>query len=758
MIIGGAVRLVAILAVSATLIAGPFSAGGMPAAAAPVGEQPSLTGPGFTVRFSQTPFAMQVVNASGQTVLAQVPHSGGPQLAADVAALFLGKNPSGLPLPHRYAPFTFTVGTDYLKTFTNLFWVGNLTGAANGGIQYAATGVQSARAVPNGLDLTLSTDDPSGRTLGLTLTTNSGLLGVAVTPSSTKGIVAMGDSFISSSSEHFAGFGGVHSGLDQHGARFPNWVQEGNVDTGPLEPLNPLLFPNSGGKRYLFPNGPQAAYYVQPQFVSSAGYGFLLDQAELADWHLDSDRPDAWQVNVTANHLNYQVAVGDAGQVISTLTAVTGRHRAPPTWALGAQLDRRLGRGQGADDYAATIRADLANIVADNLPITAYRIEAWPILDPAVVQQLVSDFNAHGIHVLLYVRGYVTTVTRQQGGDNPAYYDYAVANRLVATTASGQPYIFSSPVQILGKLFGNKAAVIDLTNPAGKAYFQTIVTAALDTGADGFMSDFGEQVLPDMHFANGQTGATMHNMFPVLYQQAVREAVDAYQQAHPDRSIWYYNRAGYTGSARYEAANFPGDESTNFSVSSGLASLTSDMLNRGLAGAYGYSTDIGGYQDTITGRTTRELFTRWTEWAALSPIFRVHGSETGTHMPWDFDQETLDTYRQFATFRQRAAPLIAAGWADAASSGTPLMRPVWLVAPTDTRAWAADQEWLLGPDLLVAPVVTQGATQQSVYIPPGCWNRQDSPGTYTGPSETAIAAPLTDLPYFFRCGTTPFTS
>lgn len=746
----------AILALSAVLMAEAFSAGRMPAAAAPVSAQLSLAGPDFTVRFSQTPFAMQVVNGAGQPVLTQAPYSGGPQLAADVAALFLGKNPSALPLPHRYAPFTFTVGTGYLKTFTNLFWVGNLTGAANGGIQYAATGVQTVRAAPNGMELTLSTDDPSGRTLGLTLTMNSGRLGVSVIPSSSKGIVAMGDSFISNSGEHFAGFGGVHSGLDQHGARFPNWVQEGNIDTGPLEPLNPLLFPDSGGPRYLFPNGPQAAYYVQPQFVSSAGYGFLLDHTELADWHLASDHPDAWQVNVTANQLNYQVAVGDAGHAISTLTAVTGRHRVPPPWALGAQLDRRLGHGQSADEYAATIRTDLAKIVADALPITAYRIEAWPILDAAVLQQLISDFNAQGIHVLLYIRGYVTNITRQQGGDNPAYYDYAVANRLVATTASGKPYIFSSPVQILGKLFGNKAAVIDLTNPAGKAYFQSIVTATLDTGADGFMSDFGEQVLPDMHFADGETGASMHNRYPVLYQQAVREAVDAYQQAHPERTIWYYNRAGYTGSTGYEAGNFPGDESTNFSVSSGLASLTSDMLNRGLAGAYGYGTDIGGYQDTITGRTTKELFIRWAQWAALSPIFRVHGSETGTHMPWDFDQETLDTYRRLAEFRSRAAPLIAAVWANAASSGIPLMRPVWLTAPTDDRAWAADQEWMLGPDVLVAPVVTQGATQRSVYLPPGCWNRQDSPGTYTGPSEATVAVPLTDLPYFFRCGTAPF--
>jgi alpha-glucosidase (family GH31 glycosyl hydrolase) len=245
----------------------------------------------------------------------------------------------------------------------------------------------------------------------------------------------------------------------------------------------------------------------------------------------------------------------------------------------------------------------------------------------------------------------------------------------------------------------------------------------------------------------------MHNLYPVLYQQAVREAVDAFQQAHPDRSFWFFNRAGYTGSTGYEGGNFPGDEATDFSVSSGLQSLAPDMLNRGLAGAYGYGTDIGGFLDILSGKTTKELFIRWTEWAALSPIFRVHGARSGTHTPYSFDQETLDTYRQLARLRQRFQPLIASTWANAANTGTPLTRPVWLAAPTDPRAWAADQEWMLGPDLLVAPVVTKGATQRSVYIPPGCWKRQDNPGTYTGPIEITVDAPLTDLPYFARCNT-----
>ena len=719
-----------------------------PTTALPDAGELTVPGPGFTVQITQAPFAMHVLNAAGQPVLTQLPGNGGPRLVHNESAKPLGVTPSEWLLPTRYTPFTFTVGAASVNPFLiSPLWLGDLWEAGTGGMQYAATGVVSTRSVPQGQELTLSTDDPSGRTLAVTLSSNSGRLRVSVVPSSTTGIVAMGDSFTSPAGERFAGFGGVHSGLDQHGARFANWVQEANVGAGPLSPVFNVLFATSGGPHYLFPGGPQSAYYVQPQFVSTAGYGFLLAQPELADWHLDSDRPDAWQVNVAATHLDYEVAVGDPGQAISALSAANGRHRVPPAWALGTQLDRRIVTGQTGSDYAAVIRSDLANILANNLPVTAYRIEAWLTLDPTVLRQIISEFGAHGIHVLLYVRSFVSMDPLRN--TSPDDYRYAVANNYVATHANGKPYICGSPNAALG----GQSAVIDFTNPAAKAWFQGKVIEELETGADGFMSDFGEQTLPDMHFANGQTGLTMHNTYPAIYQQAVREAVESFEQSHPGRNIWFYNRAGYTGSTGYEGGNFPGDESTDFSVASGLGALIPDMLNRGLAGAYGYGTDIGGYQDLLAGPTTKELLVRWSEMAALSPIMRLHGAHSGTHMPWDFDQETVDIFRQVSELRRRAIPLISATWATAASTGVPLSRPVWLAAPNDPQAWAADQEWMIGSDVLVAPVVTQGAVSRKVYFPPGCWSRQDTAGSYNGPSEATVSAPLASLPYFARCST-----
>lgn len=329
----------------------------------------------------------------------------------------------------------------------------------------------------------------------------------------------------------------------------------------------------------------------------------------------------------------------------------------------------------------------------------------------------------------------------------------------VATTATGAPYLFASNFQSLG-------ALIDFTNPAAVSWWQGRLRAVLDLGVDGFMQDFGEQVLPDMHFHDGETGASMHNQYPVFYQQATRALLDQYQAQHSGRRLFFFTRAGYSGrdqqpgTAAYENANFPGDETTDWSVSSGLASQTPDMLNRAVGGAYGFGTDIGGYFDiAVAPPTTKELFIRWAQWAALSPVFRLHGSvSAGTHVPWSYDQQTVDIYNRLSALHLAARPLILSLWAHADRTGIPPTRPLWLAYPQDPQAAHQDPEWLLGPDVLVAPVVTQGATSRSVYFPTGCWQDPQTLQTYNGPQSRTLAVPLTKLAYFFRCETQPFTA
>jgi len=327
-----------------------------------------------------------------------------------------------------------------------------------------------------------------------------------------------------------------------------------------------------------------------------------------------------------------------------------------------------------------------------------------------------------------------------------------VREGLVARTATGAPYYTTTTT-------GVKIALLDFSNPAAVRFWQREVAEALNLGADGFMQDYGEQVLFDMHFHDGQTGVTMHNEYPILYARATRQEFTRYERQHRGRRLFFFTRAGYSGlpgSAAYEGGNFPGDETTDFSHASGLASLTSDMLGRAVDGGYGYGTDIGGYSDLFTPTTTKELFLRWAEWAALSPVFRLHGSGIhGTHTPWSYDAQTVRVYDALSRLHLRAVPLIMSLWREADRTGIPITRPLWLADPGEAQARAQDQEWLLRPNVLVAPVVREGAVSRRVYFPAGCW-RSSSGRMVRGPHSTIVAASLTQLPYFTRCHTRAF--
>ena len=700
---------------------------------------------------ARNPFGLAFADSSGRRVLNEVPATPTPLPVPPLAQAQFGT--IGPPGPALYAPLGFLVGTQSTSQTQAGEWEGNLNAVTETGAAYSAQAVLDATPVGDGVRLTLATNDPSGRRLALLVSpTGSGNgLRVSATPTPDTGVATMSDSFSSTPQEAFRGFGGRHNSLDQQGSEFYNFLQQENVGSGSAQGLTAPAAP--GQDRYLFPNGPYAAYYVQSSFVSSAGYGFLLDRAEISHWRLDSDRPDAWQTEVAAPAIDYVVAPGDGASAIGQLTQMTGRQPAPPDWAVGSILDRLVKfPSDPPAQYQAEVQDDIDNMDRYHLYPAAYRIEAWQFLARPVLAHLISELKSRGIHPLLYFRAFVGQDTT--GTDTPSAYDDALAKGLVATHSDGSPYTFISN-------FNANAAQIDFTNPAAVTWWQGRVREALDLGADGFMQDFGEQVLTDMHFHDGSTGATMHNLLPVLYHRATRDVVGAFERAHPGRRIFFYTRAGYTGtpgSAAYEGGNFPGDETTDWSRASGLASQTPDMLNRTIGGALGYTTDIGGYFDVGPyTATTKELFLRWAEWAALSPLFRLHGSAAaGTHTPWSYDADTVRIYKALTQLHLQARQLILNLWRQGQRTGLPITRPLWLAYPGDPQAAQQDQEWLLGPDVLVAPVVTQGATARTVYLPAGCWQEPDTGARYRGPSSPTVDAPIERLPYFFRCATQPF--
>jgi len=693
------------------------------------------------------PFRLAFEDAAGTTVLRQVPNDVHYPLASANA----DPEPGGfdaIPESGLYAPFQFEVGVEGGLQHWGGLWHGNMLAGGDAGVVHRATAVRAAVAEGDAARLEVATTDPF-RTLTVRIApeAHGPAFRVRAQLSNGHGVAAFGDSFVAQPGEAFHGFGGRHNRLDQRGRNFYSWIEQEVISPGPFKELTGLM-PGADGDRYLFPNGPASAYYVQNQLVSSKGYALLLNETSLTRWRMGSDLAEAWQFVSPGRSLDYTVALGDARTAGATLTATTGRHRMPEAWAMGPTLKRAV--KQGGDDPASQrekIEADVARIEELDLPVTAYAYESWATQDPGWVRATNDRLKALGIRPIGYVRAFVN----DDGNFDPSgTFEQATRNGYTTRTPGGMPYVYSAP---------GPAALIDFTNPAAVTWWERRVRGMLDLGFDGFMQDFGEQVTADMRFHNGETGATMHNRYPVVYHRVTREVLDRYEAEHPERGrIYMYTRAGFSGrpgSAADENANFPGDETIAFDRSNGLASLTTDMLNRAVGGAFGYTTDVGGYLGADP--TPKELFIRWSQWAALSPFFRVHnGGTAGTRMPWDFDDETLRLWRDMAALHDRALPYIRALWQEAERSGVPPTRPLWMAAPGRPEAIAEDQAWMLGDDVLVAPVVEQGATARDLWFPPGCWADPASGAQYAGATTHRVPAPLERLPYFFRCGTAPF--
>ena len=730
------------------------------------------------------PFRIAFQDRSGQTLLREVPNrepAGRPlPVTRDPEPFALEREPDNAS----YSPLGFEVGRERRAQWNAGFWTGDMLFSRRYGSAHFAHRVLNAIPIRRGVRLEVSTSSRR-RLLVRVVADVGGSIRVRARLRDAPGVISMADSFVAPRGEGYYGFGGRHGSVNKRGEKLYGWTEQesfggeqtlrGGLALLPtlirdgsdytLEGLNtevdvPAGIPG-GYERYLAPTGPNGAYYPQALFVSSRGFGFMLNQPEYSRWRMGNDRRRAWQVQVSARTLDYTVALGPTPRAaVRTLTAINGRHRLPPAWAQGPMLVRAAAvpalPGQPAPEtrasYQAKIEADLTDMTRYGVRPSAYTFEGWALLDLAYVRELIQRLRALGVRSVVYHRAYVSddALSTQVPGD----YQETFSSRYVATARAGRPYVF-------GSNGGAPATLLDFKRPATLRWWRERLELLLDAGADGFMQDFGEQVQDGMRFADGSAGKTMHNRYPVIFHRASRRIADAWAQRNPGRGTpWFFTRAGYSGrpgSAAYEMGTFPGDETADWSAGSGLRSLGPDMLNRAVGGAFGYTTDIGGYVDLLTGAPNAELYTRWSEWSALTPYFRVHNSSlNGTHMPWAYGPEVLARWKALAALHQRALPLIRRLWRSGRRTGLPPTRPLWLAAPEAPGAHREAQEWMLGPDVLVAPVVTEGARHRRVSLPRGCWTGPRGGKQFRGPARVRVAAPLGVLPYFFRCGKRPF--
>ncbi|MEZ4269773.1 MAG: glycoside hydrolase family 31 protein, partial [Myxococcota bacterium] len=548
--------------------------------------------------------------------------------------------------------------------------------------------------------------------------------------------------------ESFFGLGTQSVAMDLRGRRFPLWTQEqgiGKPEGGGFFPLN---------------NIPEAAYAPMGVWHSTAGYSAVL--AIDAYTELDLANPTGSLRSHGELPAFALISGATPRERLKKVTDIIGRIDTPPAWMFAPWNDA-VGGPEHLRAVAQTLRDHgvpssaiwSEDWIGGTEGPSGYRLSyAWA-WDPTQYPDLAADIawlHARGFAFLAYFNPFVPT--------NVAMWDEGVAGGFLIKSPMGGPYIFADPA-------GRDASMVDLTNPAARTWLSGYLrTAAKTLAIDGWMADFAEWLPTDAIVSTGESAWLVHNRYPLLWQKVNRDVLTEVHSGGPstDEGWLFFARSGWASTRGATAPLAPmlwgGDQDTDWDRDDGLPSVIPIATHVGLSGVPIFGSDIAGYSSFQATPTTKELFYRWDSMAALHPVMRTHhGSSECANWSFDRDPETLEHHRRWASVHSRLLPLFQALAKTAADTGLPLIRHPWLVEPSQPALWTGTPDlFFLGDDILVAPVVTEAATERSVTMPSAGWwplfGRAPVPTTPSPDGTVTLLVPAapTELPAFVRPG------
>lgn len=542
--------------------------------------------------------------------------------------------------------------------------------------------------------------------------------------------------------EHVWGAGEQLSYFDLRGRRFPLWTSEPGVGRDPksLVTLQANQIGDAGGDYW-------NTNYPQPTFLSSRRYALHVETTAYAAF--DFRRAEFHEVEVWEIPAHLELWVRDAFvDLVGALSERFGRQPPLPDWVLGGAI---IGLKDGERSFARLETYEQAGAAISGLwcedwvgvRVTSFgrrlfwdwrwNAERYPDLD-----RRIAELRDRGVRFLGYVNPYLAV----DGELYPAARD---AGYLAQRLDVDEPYVVD---------FGEfDCGVVDFTNPEAAAWFAETVIGRnmLDFGLSGWMADFGEYLPTDVRLANGQEGMLAHNAWPTLWAKVNAEAVAA--RGLTGEAL-FFMRAGYSGVQAHCPLLWAGDQFVDFSRHDGLQTVICAALSSGLLGNAHHHSDIGGYTSLFGHVRTPELLMRWAEMAAFTAVMRTHeGNRPADNLQVDQDPQVLAHFARMTRIYRRLGPYLRALSEEAGHTGLPLQRPLFLHFEDDPRTYAEQTSYLLGADLLVAPVIAADALRREVYLPSGAaWSHLWSGERFDGGRAVEVAAPLGQPPVFVREG------
>jgi alpha-glucosidase len=480
---------------------------------------------------------------------------------------------------------------------------------------------------------------------------------------------------------------------------------------------------------------------LEVHLAGATGFGIFTDVTRrmVIDLRGAHDRVEASGARGIDQYLFAGPRLAD---VVDRYPQLTGRPAAPPRWALGFHQSRwGYANAAEVEGIAATFRA--LDLPADTLWLDIQHMRGFRsfTFDPQAFPDpagMIARLRAQGFRVIAIED---PGIKIDPGWD---VYDSGAPHFL----RDGDGAIYA------GNAWPGPSAFPDFSSAAARTWWGGHIDRVLDHGVAGIWLDVNEpttfpeggggNTVPDDIAVDGDgaptTMAALHNAYALFQARATFEAIAARGE-----QPFVLSRAGYAGIQRY-AATWTGDTPSTWD---GLAQTLPMLLGLGLSGMPFAGSDIGGY----SGHASPELYARWFALGAISPFARAHVTNgVPGQEPWRFGTEVTRAARTWLKERYRLLPYLASLADEAAQTGAPLLRPlVWEFQSDPAVATLGDQA-MLGPWLLAAPAVKQGATTRSIYLPAGRWYEHASDAIVDGPATIEVPLRIAALPLYVREG------
>lgn len=490
-----------------------------------------------------------------------------------------------------------------------------------------------------------------------------------------------------------------------------------------------------------------------PFVLSSNGYGLLWNNPAIGTVTFGKNVTE-WTAKST-KQMDYWITAGDTPAEIEEAYAdATGKVPMMPEYGMGFWQCKL--RYQTQDEILEVAREykkrglPIDVIVADffHWPHQGdwkFDSDYWP--DPA---GMVKELKKMGIELMVSIWPTVDTESE----------NYEEMEELGYLTRSE----FGKRIGQLGD-----ACIIDVTHPEGRSYvWNKIKENYYEKGIKIFWLDEAEPELTGYEYQHYRfyRGADMEigNVYPKEYARMAYEGMEAEGQ----KNIVNLLRCAWAGSQKYGTLVWSGDIDSSFRS---LRNQLAAGLNMGIAGLPWWTTDIGGFHGgNIYDPKFHELLVRWFEFGAFCPVMRLHGFREpfkeplgttggGKHISgaenevWSYGDEVYEICKKYMNLREKMRPYVRKLMKAAHEKGTPIMRPLFYDFPEDKIAWEIEDEYMFGPELLVAPILYADVRERQVYLPDGIWRNICNGKVYQGKQRITVAAPIDQIPVFIKNGT-----